>query len=149
MNMLYWWYILIFCTTVGVDQLSKLWALRSCTTPWLLNDYIACDVVINRGISWSLFDGESSFTFVALSMGIGIIITLFAYYTFTRMRTGKLVFPHILVLAGAVSNMIDRVQYSGVIDFISLHYAPWHFPIFNYADICIVLGILAMAIYED
>jgi signal peptidase II len=45
-----------------------------------------------------------------------------------------------LLLGGAVGNVIDRVIYSHVVDFLDFHYAGWHFPAFNVADSAITLG---------
>ena len=46
-----------------------------------------------------------------------------------------------LVLSGAVSNFIDRLYYGAVVDFIDCYVAHWHWPTFNVADACIVVGI--------
>jgi len=141
-------HLLIFSACIGIDRLTKIWAISVCDQQWALNQYAACDVVINRGISWSMFDGDSSLVFLLVSLAIVIIILLFAAYIYHRIRNGWGVLPHVVVLAGAISNMIDRVQYNGVVDFIALQFQGYHFPIFNVADICIVLGIFALIIYE-
>jgi signal peptidase II len=44
------------------------------------------------------------------------------------------------ILGGAVGNVIDRLVYGAVVDFIDLHYAQWHWPAFNLADSAIVFG---------
>jgi signal peptidase II len=54
------------------------------------------------------------------------------------------VYAEIMVLAGAISNVIDRAFYQGVIDFVHLHIGDWSWPIFNVADVAIVCGILWM-----
>lgn len=49
-----------------------------------------------------------------------------------------------LILGGALGNVLDRIMYGAVVDFIDLHYANWHWPAFNIADsaICIGAGLL-------
>lgn len=138
----------LFFICIGLDRLTKIGALHVCDQPLLLNRYLSCDVVINRGISWSILDGDSSLVFIIVSLIIVAIIMIFAAYVYNLVRNGHRVIPHVIVLAGAVSNMVDRVQYNGVIDFIALHYHEYHFPIFNIADMCIVFGIFALMIYE-
>jgi signal peptidase II len=44
------------------------------------------------------------------------------------------------ILGGAVGNVIDRLVYGAVVDFIDLHYAQWHWPAFNLADSAIIFG---------
>lgn len=141
-------YSLVFFVCIALDRLTKMWALATCTQPLVLNQVLSCDVVVNRGISLSLFDGNSAHMFILVTIIVTLIITCFAAYTIVHAYRGNRVFPHIVILAGAISNMIDRVQYHGVIDFISLHYSGWYFPIFNIADMCIVLGVLGLLCYE-
>ena len=52
-----------------------------------------------------------------------------------------------LILAGAVGNLIDRVLYGHVIDFIHLHYDRWHYPVFNIADSAITIGVAMLLIH--
>ncbi|MGR8941110.1 MAG: signal peptidase II, partial [Gammaproteobacteria bacterium] len=49
-----------------------------------------------------------------------------------------------LILGGAVGNLIDRVAYGYVIDFIDVYYQNWHFPAFNIADSAINLGVFLL-----
>lgn len=141
-------YTTLFWGLLAFDYFTKKWALRMSDQQWSLNKYMHCDVVINRGISWSMFESDSSVVFIALSLIISLIILLFGAYTVMRMRSGAAVWPHIIIMAGAVGNLIDRVTYHGVVDFISLKCAGYNFPIFNVADICIVLGIFALLWHE-
>jgi signal peptidase II len=46
-----------------------------------------------------------------------------------------------LVLSGAIGNVIDRILYGAVVDFVDLHYAGWHWPAFNIADTAICIGV--------
>jgi len=51
-----------------------------------------------------------------------------------------------LILGGAVGNLIDRIAYSYVIDFIDVYYQSWHWPVFNIADSAISIGVVMMLI---
>jgi signal peptidase II len=46
-----------------------------------------------------------------------------------------------LVLGGSLSNLVDRLWYKAVLDFIELYIGPYSWPVFNVADVCIVIGI--------
>ena len=65
--------------------------------------------------------------------------------------TGKLadihdfdMFIYSLLLGGVLGNLLDRIIHGYVIDYISLNIFGYHFPIFNFADICIVLGVILL-----
>lgn len=141
-------YLFLLSIIIFIDQITKYWALQTCE-PLAINKFVSCDVVINRGVSWSLFDSSSTSLFIILSMLIVLIVIFFAWYTYMRLQVGYAIAPHIMVLAGAISNLIDRVHYNGVVDFIALHAAGYHFPIFNCADISIVIGIGLLCLYEQ
>ncbi|MDZ4151728.1 signal peptidase II [Methylicorpusculum sp.] len=102
---------------------------------------ISFDVVFNRGVSWGLFASDGMLGFVLVAILIGAITGILAYYTYTRWHAGMSVWAELLILAGSVSNLIDRVLYHGVIDFIRLSWGSFAWPIFNIADCCIVLGV--------
>lgn len=96
-------------------------------------------LVWNQGISFGLFNNESSqmvLVFIALSLLIssGMLIWL-------AVATEKLVAVALgLIVGGALGNVIDRVRFDAVVDFIDVHWNGYHWPAFNVADSCIVLG---------
>jgi signal peptidase II len=73
--------------------------------------------------------------------GLGTVAALVMIYLL-RMHAGQTLFclALSLLLGGAVGNVIDRVLYSHVVDFLDFHYAGWHIPAFNVADSAITLG---------
>jgi signal peptidase II len=135
------WYLLLFAGVLTADRLSKNWALERCLEPIDVNDYLSFELIFNRGISWGLFNSTHDWVFIAVSMVIiGIMLGL-CFYTFIRWNNTHWVIGEVLVLSGAFSNMIDRFQYSGVIDFILLSAGGYCWPYFNVADMCIVAGV--------
>jgi signal peptidase II len=52
-----------------------------------------------------------------------------------------------LIVGGAIGNLIDRLRFGAVIDFIDWHIGTWHWPAFNFADICITVGIGLYVLY--
>lgn len=137
------WYGLWFTFVFLLDRLTKQWALSLATT-YVVTPFLAFQLVFNRGISWGMLHSDNQIFFSALTACIVIIILLLARHTYMRYKAGRKVFAEIMVLAGAVSNLVDRIVYHGVIDFIHMHLGDWSWPIFNIADTAIVLGIFWM-----
>ena len=73
--------------------------------------------------------------------GLGLVAACVMVYLL-RMHAGQTLFclALSLLLGGAVGNVIDRLLYSHVIDFLDFYYGTWHFPAFNVADSAITLG---------
>ena len=124
-----------------LDFLSKQWAVRSLLEPWEINPYLTFELSINRGISWSMFSSDNPFVFGAVTLIVGLFLAAFAWHASGERGKGNCTFAETLVIIGGTGNLFDRLFYGGVIDFIHVHYGPWSFPIFNIADICIVLGV--------
>jgi len=98
-------------------------------------------LVFNRGVTGGLFHTQNPFWFIFLSILVACIALILGVYAYRRWRDAGFVLGEVLVLSGAFSNLIDRVLYGGVIDFIALSWGDWHFPVFNIADSCIVIGV--------
>ena len=128
-----------------VDRLSKAWALALCSTPRFLAPGLTCQLTFNQGISWGLFKAENLFAWIALTSVLAIIIILLSYHAYKRWQQNNSILGETLVIAGALSNMFDRVFYGAVIDFILLGYDGLYFPtLFNVADVAITIGVLCM-----
>lgn len=81
--------------------------------------------------------------------GIGIVAALFILWML-KSHAGQKLFSFALacILGGAVGNVIDRVAYGYVVDFLQFHYAGWYFPSFNVADSAITVGAAALILDE-
>ncbi|MCL4229453.1 signal peptidase II [Candidatus Dependentiae bacterium] len=137
-------YLGLTVAVIVLDRVSKELALRYLTDSYVVNSYLSFDLVMNRGISWSLFHSAESVGFVTLSLVIMIIISALMMHTLRKWYAGEWIIGEILTLAGALSNVFDRALYGGVIDFIVLSVGDWTWPVFNIADCSIVLGIAIM-----
>jgi signal peptidase II len=108
--------------------------------------------VRNTGGAFGIFGGEKgglgSVLFVIVSLfAIGVIIYLFMR---TREDEKTLALSFSLILSGAMGNLIDRLRYGEVIDFLDFHLSTYHWPAFNVADsaICIGIGLLALELFK-
>lgn len=142
-----WYSILVPALVVlFADQLSKQWVLNNLEfgEPWApipaLRSIFTFTLVTNTGAAFGLFkDGGLFFTLLALAVVSGIIfyerrIPLHPWWLRTSLG---------LMLGGATGNLVDRIRFGEVIDFIDFQF--W--PVFNLADSAIVLGVGLVAIY--
>lgn len=105
--------------------------------------------VRNPGGAFGLFAGKSAelraFFFLAVSAIASILMTVFYVQIpqhFRWLRAGLA-----LVIGGAVGNLIDRIRFGEVIDFIDLYVGQWHWPAFNLADSAISIGMGVVVIH--
>lgn len=95
--------------------------------------------VWNRGVSFGIFNHDHSSAW--LLVGLSLTITVF-FFIWLRKVTHKPVALAIgAVIGGALGNVIDRIRFGAVVDFLDFHIGNWHYPAFNVADSAIVLGI--------
>ena len=134
------------------DQVSKYFILdlfgvsgacRHVLEPVILTPFLNLILVCNPGVSFGLFPAKSpemvwALTGLALAIVGGLLIWLW------RTQRG---FPAIaigVVIGGAVGNVVDRVQYDSVVDFVDFHVGGWHFATFNVADAGISIGVVLL-----
>jgi signal peptidase II len=102
----------------------------------------------NKGAAFSFLAGASGWQKHFLT-AIGVVASVFILYLLARHGTQKLFSLALaLILGGAVGNVIDRIAYGHVIDFLDLHWRGWHWPAFNVADSAIVCGAALLILDE-
>lgn len=146
------YYSILFGALVVVDRLSKMWVMSAYYVPKQVTSWFAFTRTLNRGISFSLLSTSSGYYFAVVSLLVAFLCMMLGIYTYRRFKAGYAIAAETMVLAGACSNLIDRVWYTGVVDFIELSYGKFIWPPFNIADVCIVIGLGIMCIkgiYED
>lgn len=80
-----------------------------------------------------------------LLLGVGVVVSAVLAYWLIRHPLNRLSgFALASVLGGAVGNVIDRWRHGAVVDWLDFHWAGWHWPAFNVADIGITLGVCAL-----
>jgi len=134
-------YFLILLCLTALDRCTKQYATQAFTVPYKVNKFLSFELVFNRGISWGFFGSSNEFLFVLLSVIIIFFLIFFIVYIKQRYQHKQSIFAELLVMCGALSNLSDRFYYQGVVDFIVLSVDFWSWPVFNFADIFIVIGI--------
>lgn len=139
-------YLLLFFVPLLIDRVTKYLILTYDVPQFLGTTFVSCDLVFNRGISWGIFHSSWPPIFWGVTVAIMAVVCAFALYTFSCWRQGRCTGGEFLILSGAVSNIIDRFLYGGVLDFISISWGLWSFPLFNSADVVIWIGICVLII---
>lgn len=140
---------IFFIATVIIDQLSKLLAvanLKNKSDLILIKNWLHLSYVENSGAAWGIF---SNGTLILSIVTIGICFAIL-YYLIREYNNidNFLKLTLVMILAGAIGNLIDRIRLGYVIDFI---FTPlgglYNFPVFNFADIYVVLGAIFIIIH--
>ena len=106
---------------------------------------LALRKVYNSGAAFSFLSDASGWQrwfFIALAAVVVVVLTVWLY-RLPRNQT-RLALALSLVLGGAAGNLVDRVFYGHVIDFIDVYYGSWHWPTFNVADSAISIGAVLL-----
>ena len=102
----------------------------------------------NRGAAFSFLASASGWQAHFLTV-VGIAASLFILYLLGRHGNQRLFSLALaLILGGAIGNVIDRIAYGHVIDFLDFHAGGWHWPAFNVADSAIVGGAMLLVLDE-
>jgi signal peptidase II len=132
---------LLALTVLVLDQATKWLALASLDPyePMVVTPFFNLVLVWNRGVSFGMLSGDPAWgpwylTGMSAAIGAFLIVWLLRE---TRAVTRTALW---LVLAGAVGNVIDRLRFGAVVDFLDFHAFGYHWPAFNVADSAIVIG---------
>lgn len=121
-------------------------------------DYLESILVIEPILNWThARNYGAAFSFLADAGGwqrhffsvLAIVVSIVLFIWILRLGKGMktLAASLALILGGAIGNVIDRINYGYVVDFIHVHWHDaWHFPVFNIADCAITLGVILMLI---
>ena len=131
---------------VAVDQITKyiaLTQLKPIGSVTFIDGFMDFTFVENRGAAFGIFSGKT-----CLLLVISIIICAVLVWAMTKMpktkEYRKLRVTFVLILSGAVGNIIDRALRGYVVDFFEFTFIKW--PVFNMADIYVVVGTIVMAV---
>lgn len=144
-------YPLVVVLAVVLDQLTKLWIVRSFELyesreiiPGLFN----LVYVTNTGAAFSFLADVDSPWRHYFFLGIGLVATIGLTIYYYRLRAAHRAYAVALglVVGGALGNLIDRLRLGSVVDFLDFHLAGHHWPAFNVADSAICVGAVLFLI---
>ena len=143
------WAIIFIGVLIVVDQAVKQLMLSMVFDPPRIVEvtgFFNLVPVWNSGVSFGLFGDSDTSRWILVGLALAIVVVLLIWLV--RAGNGMVVFALTLVVGGALSNVVDRVVYGAVIDFVDIHAFGFHWPAFNVADSTIVLGT-AMLLYDS
>lgn len=143
------WAILFIGALIVVDQSVKHLMLSMVFDPPRIievSSFFNLVPVWNSGVSFGLFGDSESSRWILVGLALAIVIVLLVWMV--RAGGGMVVFALTLVVGGALGNVVDRIVYGAVIDFVDIHGFGFHWPAFNVADTTIVVGT-ALLFYDS
>lgn len=135
---------LLVMILLGVDQLTKYWASHVLAVQgdvMLWPNVFHFTYVENRGAAFGMLQNKQWFFII-----VTIVVVAFILWYWKNIPDNKwgnwMKFALILIISGAIGNLIDRVVLGYVVDF--LYFILIDFPVFNVADICVVVGVIVL-----
>lgn len=142
--------LIVALLVFAADLATKEWMLSLIFDPPRrieLTGFFNLTPVWNRGVSFGLFAGHQEWvpwilSAVAVAVAAGLLVWL------RRARHPLLAVALGAVIGGALGNVVDRLRFGAVVDFLDFHISGYHWPAFNIADAAISLGVAMILFYE-
>lgn len=134
--------VIIAVSVLVLDQVTKWWILYEVMQPPRaieVTSYFNVVLAWNRGVSFGMFSSANEYgpyLLTGLALAIVLALGIWLYKAETRITALALG----LIIGGALGNVIDRVQFGAVVDFLDFHVMGYHWPAFNVADSGICIG---------
>lgn len=146
-------YRLMLLTTLSVvvlDQVTKWWVVHRLNmheTIRVIPGFFDLVHIRNRGMAFGLLNGpHMDFRFwLLLTASLAAIVILLVWFFRLQGRDALTTVGISLILGGAIGNMVDRIRYQEVVDFLDFYFGRYHWPAFNVADAAITSGTFVLA----
>jgi signal peptidase II len=140
--------IFIILLGILIDRVTKIWAievLSKFSQVIVIKDLFSLLYLQNKGAAFGILQGKLYFLTIITIIVVGGMI----FYIIKYKPSEKLIrISFSLIISGALGNLMDRMVYKYVVDFISVHYKDiYYFPVFNIADVMVVVGTALLAFY--
>lgn len=123
-----------------IDQLLKILTVQYLNEPvTIINNLLQLNYLKNYGVGFSMLNGNR---FLILVISFGLIYYVLKMLNDIEMQ--KYQIPLLMILAGGLGNLIDRIVRGFVVDYVDVNI--FNFPVFNFADSILVLGAIAIII---
>lgn len=139
----------VAAVVIALDQATKWWILEAVMQPGPrlveVTSFFNLVLTWNHGVSFGMFAHEADYMPYVLS-GVALVITavLFGWLRQAERRIAAVSLG--LVIGGAMGNVVDRLRFGAVADFLDVHAFGWHFWAFNVADSAITIGVFLLVI---
>jgi len=131
---------------IGLDQITKkiFESILADGKIVVIKGFFQFNLSYNDGAAWGILSGNMLVFYMITLVAFGLFYILLKDVNFQTKKLYSIAV--ILLIAGAIGNFIDRMVYKEVIDFIDFIIFGYDFPIFNIADICLVIGMIMFGI---
>jgi len=141
------WGFVIILGCIGLDQITKA-IVRTYLKPKgsinIIDNFFKFTYVENKGGAWGSFSGKLWLFIIVTILALGVMFYLLKDF---NLKTNPFYSIGLsLIIAGAIGNFIDRIIFKYVTDFLDFYIFGYDFPVFNVADICIVIGSIMLII---
>lgn len=134
--------VIISIILLAIDQITKSIVEATSASFNLIGNFLRITYIQNTGAAWSILSGHSTLIIV-----ISIALLVFVYNMMFSYEDNKLNnFSFGILFGGIIGNFADRIFMGCVRDFIDINIFGYNFPIFNIADIGIVVGVILLII---
>ncbi len=144
------WNFFLIIVIFSVDRVSKIYFIdtdkASGNTDISITSFLNFNLIWNDGIAFGLFSFENEIYYNSLTLIIILITSIIFWMIIKTEKFEKLAF--IMIFAGSLGNVFDRIYFGAVPDFIDFHINNFHWFIFNVADIFISLGVILLISLE-
>ena len=147
MHRLRW--LILSLLVIAADQATKLWVLAALEPRQVIPvlPVFNLTLVFNEGAAFSFLAGAGGWQrwfFVGLAVVVStvLVVWLWRLKPEERLTAAGLA----LIAGGAIGNLIDRLLYGRVVDFLDFYWRSWHWPAFNVADSAITVGAIMMMV---
>ena len=140
--------LLLAAVVILLDQVSKWVVVEHVMRPPRIipvTDFFNLVFTFNRGVSFGLLSSDSPWapwllSAFALAVCVGLLVWLHSLGSrLAAVGIG-------MIVGGAIGNVIDRVRFGAVVDFLDFHVGGWHWPAFNIADSAITVGVIMIVL---
>lgn len=109
----------------------------------IIDNFFNITYVRNNGAAWSILSGN---TLLLIFISLIALVLIYYYFIKDKKLTKLENISYSLLIGGTIGNLIDRIFRGYVIDYFDFKIFGYNFPVFNLADICIVVGIILVCI---
>jgi signal peptidase II len=139
-------------TILVLDQLTKMIVDRTMSLHQsipIIDGFFSLTYVRNTGAAFGIFSGSHEAFRLPFLILVSVLALGFVVVMLKRLRDEEtgLITALSLIIGGAIGNLVDRVLYGEVIDFLDFYWSNYHWPAFNVADSCITVGVLITLYY--
>lgn len=141
--------VLISLVCFGLDLLTKRIAINNLVEgnrKELIDNFFYLTLCYNTGGAWSIMSENTIFLIIISILALGVII-----YTMVKSKSNFYKYSSAMFIGGLVGNLVDRILFRKVTDFLDFIIFGYDFPVFNVADtfICVGVALMLVAIIKE